>query len=72
MHMAGRLMGQPKLYRAAISGTETALGVLPRFALYNWLNPWGKNRELPHPVKQTFHSWYKQNRLKTKKKGEDA
>ena len=72
MNMAGRLMGQPKLYRAAISGTETALGVLPRFALYNWLNPWGKNRELPHPVKQTFHSWYKQNRLKTKKKGEDA
>jgi L-lactate dehydrogenase complex protein LldF len=41
--------------------------------LYNWLNPWGKHRELPHPVKQTFHSWYKQNRLKTKKKeGESA
>ncbi|GBR08812.1 4Fe-4S ferredoxin [Gluconacetobacter liquefaciens] len=62
MHMAGKLMGQPKLYRAAINGTETALSTLPRFALYNWLNPWGKNRELPAPVKETFHSWYRRNR----------
>ncbi|RBM08016.1 lactate utilization protein B [Novacetimonas cocois] len=70
MHMAGKLMGQPKLYRAAISTTETSLSTLPRFALYNWLNPWGKHRENPHPVKQTFHSWYKANRTnKTSKSG---
>ncbi len=67
MHMAGKLMGQPTLYRTAINGTEVALSSLPRFVLYNWLNPWGKHRELPHPVKQTFHSWYKKNRLKDKK-----
>ncbi|WP_281649307.1 lactate utilization protein B [Novacetimonas hansenii] len=72
MHMAGKLMGQPKLYRAAISATETALGTLPRFALYNWLNPWGKHRENPHPVKQTFHAWYKANRTDKASKTEDS
>ncbi|MBB2162403.1 lactate utilization protein B [Gluconacetobacter sacchari] len=62
MHMAGKLMGQPGLYRAAIAGAESALSTLPRFALYNWLNPWGRNRELPQPVKETFHTWYRRNR----------
>ncbi|RFD19908.1 lactate utilization protein [Komagataeibacter melaceti] len=62
MYMAGKLMGQPKMYRAALRATETSLESLPRFALYNWLNPWGKHRELPHPIKQTFHDWYKKNR----------
>ncbi len=63
MKMAGRLLAQPAMYRLAISGTEVALKTMPRFALYNYLNPWGKHRELPHPVKETFHSWYKKNRL---------
>ncbi|MBE7620383.1 lactate utilization protein [Gluconacetobacter entanii] len=72
MHMAGKLMGQPKLYRAAINATETSLSTLPRFALYNWLNPWGKHRENPHPVKQTFHSWYKANRTNKASKTEET
>lgn len=67
MKMAGRLLSQPKLYRLSISGTEVALKTMPRFVLYNYLNPWGKHRELPHPVKETFHSWYKKNRLKKEK-----
>ena len=64
MRMAGKLLGQPKLYRAALRGAETALSVVPRFLLYNAMNPWGKNRELPHPVSQTFHAWYQENRVK--------
>ncbi|MGO8846537.1 MAG: hypothetical protein ACLQFI_14610 [Methylocella sp.] len=39
-----------------------ALAHLPRFVIYNGLNAWGKHREVPHPPKQTFHSWYKANR----------
>ncbi|GBQ61232.1 lactate utilization protein B [Komagataeibacter swingsii] len=66
MHMAGKLMGQPKLYRAAIKATEVSLGTMPRFVLYNWLNPWGKHRENPHPVKQTFNDWYRRNREKAR------
>ncbi|MBS0980069.1 MULTISPECIES: lactate utilization protein B [Acetobacter] len=67
MRMAGRIMGKPVLYRAAINSTNAALGNLPRVALYNWMNPWGKNRELPPAAKQSFHSWYKENRLKKEK-----
>jgi L-lactate dehydrogenase complex protein LldF len=35
-----------------------ALAYLPRFAIYNGLNAWGKAREVPHPPKQTFQSWH--------------
>ncbi|MCT6814303.1 lactate utilization protein B, partial [Bombella apis] len=73
MKMAGRLLAQPTMYRLAISGTEVALKTMPRFVLYNYLNPWGKHRELPHPVKETFHSWYKKNRLnRTKAQHEET
>jgi L-lactate dehydrogenase complex protein LldF len=62
MIVAGKVLSNPELYRIATSTAETALGTLPRFALYNFLNTWGKHRELPHPAKQTFHEWYKENR----------
>jgi L-lactate dehydrogenase complex protein LldF len=62
MKAAGALLAQPALYRAAISAADVALKVLPQFALYNRFNAWGKHRELPHAPRQTFHSWYKQNR----------
>jgi hypothetical protein len=26
------------------------------------LNPWGRDRELPEPAKQTFREWYLANR----------
>jgi L-lactate dehydrogenase complex protein LldF len=35
---------------------------LPRFLLYNSLNPWGRHRELPAAPKQTFRQWYIENR----------
>lgn len=31
----------PHLYRMAADSMEASLKVLPRFALYNHLNPWG-------------------------------
>ena len=39
-----------------------ALAHLPRFAIYNGLNAWGKHREVPHPPTQTFHAWHQANR----------
>jgi L-lactate dehydrogenase complex protein LldF len=39
-----------------------AIEHLPRFAIYNWLNPWGRKREVPGTPKQTFRSWYIANR----------
>jgi L-lactate dehydrogenase complex protein LldF len=62
MKAAGELLSHPAAYRAAIGATNAALAHLPRFVIYNGLNAWGKGREVPHPPKQTFHTWYFKNR----------
>ena len=62
MRVADQVLSHPVLYRIAASSTETSLKILPRFALYNRLNAWGRHRENPQPVKETFHEWYKKNR----------
>jgi L-lactate dehydrogenase complex protein LldF len=64
MKAAGKLFGNPKLYRAALAATETALEDLPRFAIYNWFNPWGRQREVPRPPVKTFRQWYIENRVR--------
>ena len=62
MKVAAEVLSHPALYRAAVAGTNAALEHLPRFVIYNGLNAWGKHREVPHPAKQTFHSWYEEHR----------
>jgi L-lactate dehydrogenase complex protein LldF len=62
MIVADKVLANPRLYRIAAASGETALSALPRFALYNTLNAWRRHRELPHPVKQIFDDWYKENR----------
>jgi L-lactate dehydrogenase complex protein LldF len=63
MIVAGKVLSHPETYRIATEATETALKELPRFAIYNRLNPWGYHRDVPAPAKETFHQWYKKNRL---------
>jgi L-lactate dehydrogenase complex protein LldF len=62
IRIIGKVMSEPRLYRAAISATGLAIEHLPRFAIYNWLNPWGRQREVPESPKQSFHTWYVENR----------
>jgi len=62
IRIIGKVMSEPGLYRAAISATGLAIERLPRFAIYNWLNPWGRQREVPATPKQSFRSWYLENR----------
>ena len=62
IRIIGKVMSEPGLYRAAISATGLAIERLPRFAIYNWLNPWGRQREVPGTPKQSFRSWYLENR----------
>jgi L-lactate dehydrogenase complex protein LldF len=45
-----------------MSAAGLAIEHLPRFALYNWFNPWGYQREVPRPPQQSFRSWYLENR----------
>src|SRR5262245_11112902 len=45
MRLAGKILANPKLYRAAIKTAGKAVGTLPRFMLYNPLNAFGRQRE---------------------------
>jgi L-lactate dehydrogenase complex protein LldF len=65
MSALGATLSHPAVYHAAESVGESALEHLPRFLLYNPLNPWGKHREMPAVPKQTFRQWYLENRRKT-------
>ena len=67
MAAAGEVFSHPELYRIATATIETVLKVLPRFAIYNDFNAWGKHREIPLPAGQTFREWFKENRMKKEK-----
>lgn len=54
----------PKLFRFAGKMGRKALSVMPRFMMYNKLNEWGLERELPTPPKESFRDWYLKNKLK--------
>lgn len=62
MSALGETLADPAIFHAAESLSQTALKRLPRFLLYNSLNPWGKHRELPDAPRQTFRQWYIENR----------
>lgn len=59
LKMAGRLLASPTLYRATIATLGGTLRRMPHFVLYNPLNLWGRQRDLPAVPEQTFHAWYK-------------
>ncbi|TCG03342.1 4Fe-4S ferredoxin [Paraburkholderia steynii] len=62
MKVAGKVLSEPKLYRAAIKTANGAVSTLPRAFLYNPFNAWGKQREVPDAPEQTFRDWYLKKR----------
>ncbi len=58
---AGVLANPQKMHRAG-KWANTALRLLPRWVVYNPLNTWGQERELPEPPRETFSEWYQKNR----------
>ena len=66
LKMAGRLLASPTLYRATVASLGGALKRLPNFVLYNPLNIWGRQRDLPDAPAETFHEWYRKNRKQPK------
>ena len=54
------LMDRPKLFHSALK-MAPMVNSMPRFMLYNGLNDWGKERELPKFAKQSFEAWWKKN-----------
>ena len=69
MRVAGRILGSPRLYRAAVQAAAAGLDYLPRFMIYNPFNAWGKQRELPATPPSTFRQWYMKNRKNGGKNG---
>ena len=65
MRAADKVLSHPALYQIATAAPSSALEVLPHFAVYNRLNPWGKHRDVPEASRETFHEWYRNHRLKT-------
>jgi L-lactate dehydrogenase complex protein LldF len=62
MRVAGRILGSPRLYRAAVQAAAAGMDFLPRFMVYNPFNAWGKQRELPATPQLTFRQWYLKHR----------
>lgn len=62
MKMAGRLMASPRLFRAAVEATGASVEHLPRVMLYNRLNAWGRQREVPAAPATTFRQWWLKHR----------
>lgn len=64
MRAAGKVLSSPKVYWAAVEGALPGVAKLPRAFVYNPLNVWGRQREVPGAPKYTFRQWYLKNRYK--------
>jgi L-lactate dehydrogenase complex protein LldF len=62
MKVAGRLLASPVLYRAAVEAAGAGVEHLPRIMLYNRLNAWGRQREVPAAPVRTFRQWWLKQR----------
>lgn len=62
MQAAAFLFQHPLLMNGIGKIGRTALKFTPRFLVYNRLNQWGRDRELPTPPTQSFREWWKENR----------
>ena len=66
MKMAGKVLASPTLYRTAVKAANAGLEYLPRTMIYNPLNAWGRQREVPKAARMTFRDWYLKSRRKKK------
>ena len=50
------MLGRQWLYKLSGWLARKIVPWLPRFLIYNRLNPWGKQREMPEMPKQSFRA----------------
>jgi L-lactate dehydrogenase complex protein LldF len=62
MRLAGAVLRRPWLYSASGRVARWWLRLAPRWLVYHRFNPWGRQRELPTPPKQSFRQWYRNHR----------
>lgn len=66
MKFASVLLSHPWMVNLAGKVARTALRWMPRFLIYNPLNAWGRQRELPEPPKKSFRQMFAQHQNKDK------
>ena len=62
MKLGRVVLGNTWLFTTAGRVGRWVFPLLPRFLVYNRLNPWGKQRELPPMPKQSFRELYRQRK----------
>lgn len=62
MKLASGIFKSPLAYQFSGAMMRKAVRNLPKGLIYNPLNAWGKNRDLPEAPKESFQEWYKKNR----------
>jgi L-lactate dehydrogenase complex protein LldF len=67
MQIAGKVLGSPKLYRAAVEAVGASVERLPKFMIYNPFNAWGRQRDVPDAPAYTFRQWYIKHRKPRKR-----
>ncbi len=66
MKLAGFVFRRPWLYNLGGKIARFAVPKLPRFLVYNRLNPWGKQREMPEFPASSFREQFQQREAKRK------
>jgi len=62
MRAAGFVLKRPWALALAGGAARWALRWAPRRAMYNRLNPWGRQRELPAPPQESFRQWVRRRK----------
>lgn len=61
LKISGKILSNTNWYDLMGKAARYALRVMPNSMIYNQLNIWGKDRDLPDAPKQSFKEWYKSN-----------
>jgi len=62
MKMASAVLKRPWLYALGGKMARTGLRLMPRWMIYNSLNPWGKQRDLPPAPAHSFREQFKKRK----------
>ena len=60
MKLGSWLLRRPRLYAFAGKTARFIVPKLPRFLVYNGLNPWGRQREMPEMPNKSFRELYRE------------
>ena len=70
LKIAGKVLSKHGFYSLMGRTARWAINNLPRRLVYNNLNVWGRERELPEIPKETFNQWYKKTEKERRLKSE--